>query len=326
LFKSGFSSIDKPTALAGHGLGLSAVQAAVEQMGGRVQLSTIPGQGTQVNLRLPQRIVVNQVVLVDSQDVLFAIPVNYVEAVRIAETSSESPNHYRRLPLSQLLAQRTAAGSIRPASSSRSTVLVSAAGESLALEIDQVIGYRELVTQALGPQLSALQRFSGGSVLSDGRQVLILDLNRIVESLNADKPTLATPAKASLRPVALIVDDSLTMRVAAESILQQCGIATRSSRDGVEALDSMAMALPNLIVLDIEMPRLDGRDFLKRIKEQYGAACPPVIVVSSRDDALNRERMLALGAVRFLAKPYTDGQLQEAVEAAGLRLPDLTIA
>lgn len=325
LFKSGFSSIEKPTALAGHGLGLSAVQAAVEQMGGQVQLSSTPGRGTQVNLRLPQRIVVNQVVLVDSHGVLFAIPVHYVEAVRIAGAASQSPDRYRRMPLSQLLAQRPVTGSINPARS-RPTVLVSAAGESLALEIDRVIGYRELVTQALGPQMSALQRFSGGSVLSDGRQVMILDLNRIVESQNIHKPTLAIPAKASLRPVALIVDDSLTMRVAADTILQQCGIATRLSRDGVEALESMSTALPNLIVLDIEMPRLDGRDFLKRIKEKYGAACPPVIVVSSRDDVLSQERMMALGAIRFLAKPYTEGQLQEAVEAAGLRLPDLTIA
>jgi len=325
LFKSGFSSVDKPSALAGHGLGLSAVQATVEQIGGRVQLSTVPGQGTQITLRLPQRIVVNQVVLVDSEGALFAIPVNYVDAVRIAEASVETPARYRRIPLSHLLSQGSAAGR-KNSAQYRPTILVSAAGESLALEIDQVIGYRELVTQALGPQLSALRRFSGGSVLSDGRQVLILDLNRMVESLTSDKPALANPARESLRPVALIVDDSLTMRVAAESILQQCGIATRSSRDGVEALDSMEMALPNLIILDIEMPRLDGRDFFKRIKEQYGSACPPVIVVSSRDDALNRERMLALGAIRFLAKPYTEGQLQEAVEAAGLRLPDLTIA
>lgn len=330
LFKSGFSSIDKPTTLAGHGLGLSAVQAAVEQMGGRVQLSTVPGKGTQINLRLPQRIVVNQVVLVDSEGALFAIPVNYVDAVRITEAAIEPTDRYRRLPLSQLLAQHSMAGRSVPGASklvsSRPVVLISAAGESLALEIDQVIGYRELVTQALGPQLAALQRFSGGSVLSDGRQVLILDLNRIVESLNIDKPSISTPARESLRPVALIVDDSLTMRVAAESVLQQCGIATRSSRDGVEALDSMAIALPNLIVLDIEMPRMGGHNFLKRIKEQYGAACPPVIVVSSRDDALNRERMMAQGATRFLAKPYTESQLQEAVEAAGLHLPDLTIA
>ena len=325
LFTSGFSSVEKPTALAGHGLGLSAVQAAVEQMGGRVQLSTSPGNGTQITLRLPQRIVVNQVVLVSSEDVLFAIPVSYVDAVRVANSAEDNSEKYRRIPLSQMLLQRTVQSG-NHAARSRPTVLISAAGESLALEIDQVIGYRELVTQALGPQLAALARFSGGSVLSDGRQVLILDMHRIVESLNIDSATAASSARVSLRPVALIVDDSLTMRVAAQGILQQCGIATRTSRDGVEALDSMAVALPNLIVLDIEMPRLDGRDFLKRIKEQYGAACPPVIVVSSRDDLVNKERMMALGAVRFLAKPYTENQLHEAVEAAGLQLPDLTIA
>lgn len=325
LFQSGFSSVENPTALAGHGLGLSAVQAAVEQMGGHVQLSTEPGRGTQVTLRLPQRIVVNQVVLVSSEDVLFAIPVNYVDAVRVDQLAGDAADRYRPLPLSQMLMQHTVSAAHR-SGRARSTVLVTAAGVSLALEVDQVIGYRELVTQALGPQLAALRRFSGGSVLSDGSQVLILDLIRIVESLGSERAAIAPSAKESLRPVALIVDDSLTMRAAAERILQQSGIATRTSRDGIEALDSLAMALPNLIVLDIEMPRLDGRDFLKRIKDQYGAVCPPVIVVSSRDDTLNRDRMMELGAVRFLAKPYTESQLQEAVEAAGLHLPDLTIA
>jgi chemosensory pili system protein ChpA (sensor histidine kinase/response regulator) len=156
--------------------------------------------------------------------------------------------------------------------------------------------------------------------------VLILDLPRILENVDSEVFQGVKPARESLRPVALIVDDSLTMRVAAESILQQCGIATRLTRDGVEALDSMASALPNLILLDLEMPRLDGKTFLKRAKEEYGDACPPVIVISSRDHPENREQLMSMGATRFLTKPYTQSQLQEAVEAAGLRLPDITIA
>jgi len=196
----------------------------------------------------------------------------------------------------------------------------------MALEIDQVIGYRELVTQALGPQLASLKRYTGGSVLSDGRQVLILDLHQILENQDSIPALGIKPARESLRPVALIVDDSLTMRVAAEGVLQQCGIAARLARDGVEALESMETALPNLILLDLEMPRLDGKAFLKRITEEYGDACPPVIIISSRDNRENRQQLKSMGAVRFLAKPYTQSQLQEAVEAAGLRLPDITIA
>jgi len=323
LFKSGFSSVDEPTALAGHGLGLSAVQAAVEQLGGQIQLATDVGSGTQITLRIPQRIVVNQVVLVESEGGLYALPVNHVDAVRIAGTGAEIPERYDYYILAALVSRLANTAHREP---DKAAVLVSAGNRSMALQIDQVIGYRELVTQALGPQMASLQRYAGGSVLSDGRQVLILDLPRLLESSNLAQATTIKPARESLRPVALIVDDSLTMRAAAQSVLQQCGIAARLSRDGVEGLESMATALPNLILLDLEMPRLDGVAFLRRIKEDYGAACPPVIVISSRDDAVNRARLLEMGAIRFLAKPYSQSQLQEAIEAAGLRIPDLTIA
>ncbi|MFT5894196.1 MAG: chemotaxis protein histidine kinase CheA/ActR/RegA family two-component response regulator [bacterium] len=326
LFQSGFSTVETPSALAGHGLGLAAVKSAVEYLGGRIQLATESGSGTRLTLRLPQRIVVNQVVLVESEGVLFALPVNFVDAVRVAAGSPGSiPERYRRTSLSALVSQSpTRYGASQK--QQRSAILVTASGVSVALEIEKVIGYRELVTQALGPQLASLQRYSGGSVLSDGRQVLILDLPRILENVGAEVFKGVKPARESLRPVALIVDDSLTMRVAAESILEQCGIATRLTRDGVEALDSMASALPNLILLDLEMPRLDGKAFLKRAKKEYGDACPPVIVISSRDHPENREQLMKMGATRFLTKPYTQIQLQEALEAAGLRLPDITIA
>ena len=326
LFQSGFSTVATPTELAGHGLGLAAVKSAIEYLGGRIQLATEPGAGTRLTLRIPQRIVVNQVVLVENEGVLFALPVNFVDAVRVAAGASSSiPERYKRSSLSALMSQR-AITARRDAKQQRSAVLVTAAGVSMALEIDQVIGYRELVTQALGPQLASLKRYSGGSVLSDGRQVLILDLHQILENQDSIPAVGIKPARESLRPVALIVDDSLTMRVAAEGVLQQCGIAARLARDGVEALESMETALPNLILLDLEMPRLDGKAFLKRITEEYGDACPPVIIISSRDNRENRQQLKSMGAVRFLAKPYTQSQLQEAVEAAGLRLPDITIA
>ena len=325
LFRSGFTSIKAPTALAGHGLGLTAVQVAVEQLGGRVQLATQPGEGTRISLRIPQRIVVNQVVLVECDRLLYAIPVSHVETVRMAGAIVETPERHRRVSLSQLLSGQGRGVPLPAGPFYKAAVLVHVNGHELALEIDQVIGYRELVTQALGPQLATLQRYSGGSVLSDGRQVLILDLNNAVESLGSEQRQVK-PARESLRPVALVVDDSLTMRMAAAVVLQRCGIAVRQSRDGVEALESLATAMPNLIILDIEMPRLDGYGFLKRIREEYAEASPPIIVISSRDHHANRQRMEKSGVVSFLSKPFSESQFQAAIEAAGLRLPDITIA
>ena len=329
LFRSGFTRIASPTPVGGHGLGLAAVEASLRRMGGQIQIATTPGEGTRVSLRIPQRIVVNQVVLVEEEGVLFAMPVNQVESVNTPGTRVDTPERYRPVKLSWLITPHAApvgdAASTHEGAE-RAAVLVGVNGQSLALEVDRVIGYRELVTQALGPQMASLKCYSGGSVLSDGRQVLILDLNRMVEQPRLETRSPARRARSSKRPVALVIDDSLTMRVAADNRLQQAGIAVRQSRDGVEALESMASALPDLILLDLDMPRLDGLGFLRQIRRRYADACPPVIVISSRDDETNRHLAESLGVVRFLSKPYDETQLQDAIKAAGMLLPDLTIA
>ena len=328
LFRSGFTRIASPTPVGGHGLGLAAVEASLRQLGGQVQFATTAGEGTRVSLRIPQRIVVNQVVLVEEDGVLFAMPVNQVESVNTPGTRVDTPERYRPVKLSWLIAPHAPAGNAESGheGAERAAVLVSVNGQSLALEVDRVIGYRELVTQALGPQMASLECYSGGSVLSDGRQVLILDLNRTVEQPRLETRSPARRARSSRRPVALVIDDSLTMRVATDNMLQQAGIAVRQSRDGVEALESMASALPELILLDLDMPRLDGLGFLRQIRRRYADACPPVIVISSRDDETNRHLAESLGVVRFLSKPYDETQLQDAIKAAGFLLPDLTIA
>jgi chemosensory pili system protein ChpA (sensor histidine kinase/response regulator) len=325
LFSSGFSSVETANELAGHGLGLAAVKTVAEQLGGRVLLSTEAGAGTIVTLRLPQRMVINQVVLVDCDGLLYAIPVGYIVSVLVEGSENVSSDEFAAATIDFLLAsssQQRQQSSDGP----MATVLVKVRGKQLAVQVDQVIGYRELVTQPLGPQMSSLNQFIGGSVLPDGRQVLILDLVKLLDSPESNSSQSIRPASESLRPVALIVDDSRTMRVAIERVLQQCGIAVRLANDGVEALESVGTALPNLVIVDLEMPRLDGMSLLDQLSSKYGKACPPLIIISSRDDALNRQRAQSLGVVRFLNKPFTESALLEAIEAAGMRIPDLTIA
>lgn len=325
LFSSGFSSVDTANELAGHGLGLAAVKVVAEQLGGRVLLSTEAGSGTIVTLRLPQRMVINQVVLVDCQGLLYAIPVGYVVSVLVEGSENVSPDEFATATIDSLLASSSQQGQ-QISGGPMATVLVKVRGRQLAVKVDQVIGYRELVTQPLGPQISSLNQFIGGSVLPDGRQVLILDLVQLLDSSESNAAPNIRPASESLRPVALIVDDSRTMRVAIERVLQQCGIAVRLASDGVEALESVDTALPNLVIVDLEMPRLDGMSLLDQLSSKYGKACPPLIIISSRDDAQNRQRAQSLGVVRFLNKPFTENALLEAIEAAGMRIPDLTIA
>jgi chemosensory pili system protein ChpA (sensor histidine kinase/response regulator) len=203
-------------------------------------------------------------------------------------------------------------------------ILLVADSDQIALEVDEVLGFKELVAQPLGPQLAGLQRFTGGSVLSDGRQELILDLGRLMASPSPVSTHRLSPE--SMQPVALVVDDSLTMRVATMRMLEERGISARAARDGIEALDAMAAAWPDLLIVDIDMPRLDGFELLSRLRMEYGDSLPPVIMISSRDALADRQRAEALGVRHYLLKPWTDALLQEALTDVGLRLPDLTIA
>ena len=329
IFRAGFSTVNHAHEAAGRGLGLAAVQQSVVQLGGTAQLVSNAGEGTVVTLRVPQRLVVSQCVLVKSRGSLFALPVTAVESVQTDVDGRGASNERKPVALSALLGQgepsRTSPGALHTASAVRPQLTVKVHGNEWLLEVDAVIGYRELVMQPLGPQLASLQRFTGGSVLADGRQVLILDLSRILDK-NDSRPVPRRRLQDALRPVALLVDDSLTLRVAADSMLQSWGIATRFARDGLEALDSVSTSVPDLLIIDIDMPRLDGFGLLERLNAELGDARPPVIVISSRDNKTDRDRMAALGARRFLAKPYKERELQEALAAVGLRLPDLTIA
>ena len=249
---------------------------------------------------------VSQSVLVKSHGALFALPVTAVESVQTDVDGRGARDERKPVSLSELLGQgassRSSTGALHTASAARPQLTVKVHGNELLLEVDAVIGYRELIMQPLGPQLASLQRFAGGSVLADGRQVLILDLSRILDKSDS-RPVPRRRLQDALRPVALLVDDSLTLRVAADSMLQSWGIATRFARDGLEALDSVGTSVPDLLIIDIDMPRLDGFGLLERLNAELGDARPPVIVISSRDNKTDRDRMAALGARRFLAKP-----------------------
>jgi len=318
LCEPGFTTLSEASPLAGRGLGLAAVAQAVERLDGRLVISSQPGQGATITLRLPQQIIINQVVLVRSGVAMLAIPVNFVHAVEPVEQKDGRPG-FRPVSLTALLGGEPAA---RNSLSRR--VMVVAGRDQIALEVDEVLGFKELVAQPLGPQLAGLQRYTGGSVLPDGRQVLILDIGRLMARPSPVSTRQLNPE--SMRPVALVVDDSLTMRVATMRMLEERGISALAARDGVEALDAIASAWPDLLIVDIDMPRLNGFELLSRLRKQYGDSLPPIIVISSRDALADRQRAEALGVRHYLIKPWTDAALQDALIDVGLRLPDLTIA
>jgi len=328
LFKEGFSSISKADAIAGHGLGLSVVKTAVERMQGRIGLLSTENAGFQITLRIPQDTIVKQIVLVQNNERFYGIPVVYVKSVQLdgPEISTDqtlSSDKLRVTSFQHLLGEPEMQSTV---SGPKPSVSTAVGNQSLEIEIDEIIGYREVLTQPLGAQLASLEKFSDGCILPAGQQVLILNLPALMKRPHDDEPVLARKTTVPYRPTVLIVDDSHTTRNTMQQTLLQWGLEVRQSKDGLDALESLASYLPDIMIIDLEMPRLDGFGLLRKIAENYSDEHLPMIVVSHHDDAKKRALAASLGAVSYLVKPYLEAELQEAIVAAGLLLADLTIA
>ena len=330
LCEPGFSTRATADQLGGHGLGLAAVMQLVADLNGTMFVATDPGEGTTIVLRLPQKVVVNQVVLVRCGNAFYAIPVNFVHSVH-TETADSGENatvfqgrEYRTVELHSLL--DSAAVEQQRDATSLPRILVEANTELLAITVDRVLGYREIIAQPLGPQLAALQRFVGGSVLADGKQVLILDLYRMVQPGLAEalRNRAKLPSSANGK-TALVVDDSPTLRVAAERMLRDRGMHVRLARNGAEALVLLREQLPDVLLVDIEMPRLNGFDLLRHLRMLYPQHQTPVIVVSTRNTTADRKEAQSLGAGGYLNKPYSSSALHEVLMELGVVVPDIAL-
>lgn len=315
----GYSTLTDANPVAGRGQGLALVLDGVEALGGEMELLNDPGEGLTVRLRVPQPMLVARSLVFGSGEGVHAIPVSYVSAVINYDNEAAHVEHqnlnWNVCSIQQLM------GVVGMSEPAERCALVTVNSERLAIPIPNLEGYKELIVQPLGAQLQSLERYVGGAVLSDGRQALILNLHRLIQIQLATRPTnssIASPQANTGPPVALIADDSVTMRVAGVRLLQRLGFHVHSARDGLEALDFLNRSLPDVLLLDIEMPGADGFDVVRRVQTELVAAQVPVIMISTRRGPLERERARSLGVRHLIHKPYTETQLREALEEVGV--------
>ena len=178
-----------------------------------------------------------------------------------------------------------------------------------------MVASREIVVKSVGPQLASIRGIAGATILGDGRIVLILDIAALVRT-GAPVVELkkAAPAPADQRPVALVVDDSITVRRVTERFLQRSGMRVVTAKDGLDAIAVWRDTKPDIIVLDIEMPRMDGYEFASHVRNDAEVADVPIIMVTSRVGDKHRAKAIELGVNDYLGKPYQDSQLLAAVE------------
>jgi chemosensory pili system protein ChpA (sensor histidine kinase/response regulator) len=194
-------------------------------------------------------------------------------------------------------------------------ILVRAGEHSTGLVTDELVGSREIVVKTVGPQIAAIRGISGATILGDGRIVIILDIGALVR---ADWRTRSEPVmpreKTDTRSVALVVDDSITVRRVTQRLLERNGMRVLTARDGVDAMEMLQEHTPDIILLDIEMPRMDGYEVATQVRADARLSGIPIIMITSRVGEKHRARAIEIGVDDYLGKPYQEAQLLEAIE------------
>ncbi len=321
LFQSGFSTADTVTQLAGRGVGLDVVRSEVAGVGGRVRLESQPGQGCRFTLRLPLTLALAAVVLAVAGDQTYALPASNV--VLVKEVREEEWNtiaaagrvefesvHY---PL-RSLAELTMQTAVAPEGKYRTVMLLASGDERLALRVDRLLGNYEAVVKNIGPQLARVAGVAGATVLGDGRVALILNPFALAERAAAAGPGTPTAQAAQVpageqKPLVLVVDDSLTVRKITGRLLHREGYRVATAKDGMEALEFLEQECPAVMLLDIEMPRMDGFETARHVRANELTHDLSIIMITSRSADKHRQHALELGVDVYMGKPYQEAEL-----------------
>jgi chemosensory pili system protein ChpA (sensor histidine kinase/response regulator) len=322
----GFSTADVVTQSAGRGVGMDVVANEIKQLGGSLQISSVTGQGSNFTIRLPFTLAITQALIVRTGTEVYALPLPTVEGVvRIARAELETllsqaePSYdygeqtYRFRHLGMYLGGQSA--QLPEDESFVPVILVRAGDHSAALLVDEMIASQEIVVKSIGPQLSSIRGISGATILGDGSIVLILDTNALVRTgAPVVEPKTAAPVPTDNRPLAMVVDDSITVRRVMERFLERNGLRVVTAKDGLDAISVLQNAKPDIILLDIEMPNMDGYEFATHVRNDARVRDVPIIMITSRVGDKHRARAIEIGVNDYLGKPYQDSQLLEAIQ------------
>ncbi|MDH3513448.1 MAG: Hpt domain-containing protein [Gammaproteobacteria bacterium] len=322
ILMSGFSTADKITHVSGRGVGMDVVHSEVKQLGGSMSVDTEPGVSTTFIIRLPLTLSIAQSLMVYVGDQLFAVPlgsvVNIVEfpIEKIAGISmGKNPllTHNEQVYPYMHLGQRLNISS-QPRNGKKVPVLLARTGtREVAIQVDGLGGTREVVIKSLGPQLSELKGLAGATILGDGRVILILDIPGLwfrEDVIHFEhRPEGKVAQEVRTRPVIMVVDDSLTVRKVTSKHLQKRGMDVLVAKDGLDAVEQLRDHLPDLMLVDIEMPRMDGYELTTRVRSDENLKHIPIIMITSRAGAKHRQKAFELGVDMYMSKPYQEEDL-----------------
>lgn len=334
ILQAGFSTASQVTQISGRGVGMDVVHSEIKQLGGTMDIDSELGQGTIFTVRLPFTVSVNRALMVNVSGDSYAIPLNTIEGiVRVSPFELEA--YYQPdAPLFEYAGQpyllrymgallhRGEKPNLEGQSLPLPVILVRGAEHSVAVQVDALMGSREIVVKPLGPQFSMVHGLSGATVLGDGSVVVILDL---LAMIRADASHLHRDhllghdnrAEEDQNILVMVVDDSVTVRKVTSRFLERQGMEVITAKDGVDAVTQLneIERLPNVMLLDIEMPRMDGFEVASRVKHSGRLKDIPIIMITSRTGEKHRERALSIGVEEYMGKPYQESKLLETINS-----------
>ncbi len=320
IFLPGFSTASEVTQLAGRGVGMEVVKNEIMSLGGRIEVASASGRGTTFTITLPLTLAVTQALMINAGGRMFAIPAVMVENVQeikqadvvdlFAKTQIEWQG--RIYPLHMLSGLLGAAPKPSPDAIKYPLLFLKSGVLQVAVLVDEIVGNREIVVKNIGPQLARLPGVSGATVMGNGKVVLIInpvELARCQAALNA-KPEAAPKIEVPKHePRVMVVDDSLTVRKITSRLLARENYEVLTAKDGVDALQQLQEVIPDVMLLDIEMPRMDGFELARNIRADKKLAGIPIIMITSRTAEKHRNFALEIGVNEYLGKPYQEDEL-----------------
>jgi chemosensory pili system protein ChpA (sensor histidine kinase/response regulator) len=330
ILETGFSTAEHVTQVAGRGVGMDVVNSEVKQLGGSLLIDSEWGRGTTFTVRLPFTLALNQALLVEVGEDTYAVPLSSIQGI-VRIRREDLKRHYEN-PEARFdyagtayevrhLGSMLGAGKPRlDSGATRMPVLLARTGERyVAFQVENLMGSREIVVKSVGPQISSVRGITGATILGDGRVVMILDIAALLRA--GASSTMAQVGEMLHQPrrtqglTVMVVDDSITVRKVTARLLERNEMNVIAAKDGVDAVSKLQERIPDIMLLDIEMPRMDGFELATHVRNEPRLRHIPIIMITSRTGDKHRQRAMQIGVNRYLGKPFQETDLLENIQA-----------
>ncbi|HHL18560.1 MAG TPA: response regulator [Thiothrix sp.] len=330
ILKSGVSTANAISQISGRGVGMNVVNTEVNTLGGNIVIDSERGKFTRFTLRVPYNLATNQVMLLGVCDEIVALPIAKLEGMQRLSAAELARRYAMQAPSVNIggrqyvlkhLGETLGLGTFDVHENEQDItyplILLEENEQRIAYHVNEIKGSREVMLKPLGPLFDESQLLSSATIMS-GRIVLLLNAHELIRMGVAGEAICGNKVKADLaqsKTKVLVVDDSITVRKITESLLTKLNYTVMTATDGLNALEVLEVGIPDIILLDIEMPRMDGFELLGRLRDSNELKHLPVIMISSRSGAKHKKHAEKLGATSFIGKPWEAKQLSNTIKS-----------